>query len=103
MSDGDLNWIANYIWGIADDVQRGAGRRYLSNLSGGSAHGGSPHQRMPAPGGRVWHTRGRVCYNGPRRPRAAPEFLSQRPFRPHVTHEKEDGCLSWSIPMAGVP
>ena len=22
MSDGDLNWIANYIWGIADDVLR---------------------------------------------------------------------------------
>ena len=22
MSNGDLNWIANYIWGIADDVLR---------------------------------------------------------------------------------
>ena len=22
MSKGDLNWIANYIWGIADDVLR---------------------------------------------------------------------------------
>ena len=22
MSNGDLNWIANYIWGIADDVRR---------------------------------------------------------------------------------
>ena len=22
MGNGDLNWIANYIWGIADDVVR---------------------------------------------------------------------------------
>jgi type I restriction enzyme M protein len=22
MANGDLNWIANYIWGIADDVLR---------------------------------------------------------------------------------
>jgi len=22
MSNGDLNWIANFIWGIADDVLR---------------------------------------------------------------------------------
>ena len=22
MSDGDLNWITNFIWGIADDVLR---------------------------------------------------------------------------------
>ena len=22
MSNGDLNWIGNYIWGIADDVMR---------------------------------------------------------------------------------
>ena len=22
MSNGDLNWIANYTWGIADDVLR---------------------------------------------------------------------------------
>ena len=46
---------------------------------------------------------GRVCYNGPRRPRRRLEFLSQRPFRPYVTYEKEDGCPSWSIPMAGCP
>ena len=30
MSNGDLNWIANYIWGIADDVLRDL---YMSEAS----------------------------------------------------------------------